>query len=283
MKVALFMAGHLRDAPQVYENYKQFLENHDTKVYVATWSTYDIDRNTFKIDDTKIDVETITHNIFGSNLAKLWVGDVHKYENNESPHPDSLPRMQFYEHCPVEKLSDYGKIMYPWQQRIIDQWYTLYQCYKLCENYDDFDVCVRIRSDANFIGKPEVPFTDIRDGIHVNGFWWTDVEHRDDIGLVPFRISEQLGWGTPKWMRKYFEYYLHIIELFVPLLQLPDNKFHFGSEHMFAYYLLRYPYFNKNLNPHDVSDHDVVIHKHGHDHRVHSGLIDNDYYTLTAR
>jgi hypothetical protein len=285
MKIAVHISGFLRDAPQTKENYAQFLNrpNDEVDFYVSTWSNYDIDRNTFLISSESIDVHKITHDVFGDQLKGLWVGDIQKYMNNEPPHPNSHGRQYFYDYYPVETLSEYGKSMYPWQQRIVDQWYTIYQSYKINMNYDLYDLVVRLRGDMTFIGKPDIPINDISDGIHTNGFWWSDTDTYDDTGLSPFRISEHLGWGKPHWMRKYFEYYRHLINFIGPLLTLPDKKFHFGSEHMFAYYLLRFPYFKRNLNSLNIHDHDVIVHRHGHNHSNHSGIIDADYYTLTAR
>jgi hypothetical protein len=284
MKIAVFISGFFRDAPQTRENYQQFLDRPDDEVdfYVGTWSNYDIDRNTFNPILKSVNVETVVSEIFGDRLKGLWVGDLVKFENGEAPHPNSPPRTNFYEQFPLETLSPYGQSMYPWQQRVFDQWYTVYETYKLCQNYDSYDLCIRLRGDMTFLNKPLIPFDDIRDGIHVNGFWLTRADSYDDTGLVPFRVSEQLGWGKPRFMRKYFEYYTHFMEFIAPKLTLPDNKFHFGSEHMFAYYLLRYPYF-KTLDPNNIHDHDLLIYIHGHTHTVHDGLIDNDYYTLTAR
>lgn len=279
MKIGLFITGHLRDAPKTYENYVQFLRGHDTNVYIGTWSTYDINRRTHELELGEVDVEQIAQNIFGDSLKKMWVGDIQKFESYEPPVEGSPIRQNFYDHCPPEYLSDYGKKCYPWQQRVLDQWYTVLETYKLCpaEEYDNFDICIRIRGDMSFIGKPPIPFEDDAKGIHVNGFWWTD-HGNDATGISPWRVSDQLGWGLPVYMRKYFEYYNYFIPLFAPLLQQPETIFHYGSEHMFAYYLLKMPYFNFTYP-------DVAIHRHGFESNwsrtTSEGVVfDHDFYTL---
>lgn len=285
MKLALFITGHWRNAPKTIENYAHFFDGIDTTVYIGTWSTYDLHRKEHTIVDTPVDIEKTAIKLFGNSLGDVWIGDMKKYLNNESPHPKSLPRINFYDFCSVEEMVGYKREQYPWHQRILDQWYTVQQTYQLCKNPDEFDVLFRIRGDMSFIGKPRPPIEKAVDieGLHVNGFWWTPQENTDKTRLKPFRFSDQFGWGKPNWMKKYFLYYSFFTPLFAPLFKLPEEDFHFGSEHMFAYYMLRYPVFRR-LNWDNPDDHDIQVTKWGHEsnwNKTIDGVVfEHDYYDL---
>lgn len=292
MKIGLFATGHFRNVPAIRENFKQFLDNHDTSVYVSTWSSQTIDRMTHYVDLTPIDAEQKARNSFGDNLKGLWIGDMEKFLTNQSPVPGYPPRLLWNDYISVDRDPMVPK--YPWPQRVLDQWYGVLQSYLMAHDvYDTFDVCIRIRCDMLFIGKPPVPFHSIEDGIHVNGYtWWTNPEDRengilaDSTNLVPYALSDQLAWGKPHWMRKYFEYYMYYCNLFAGKINvwhgLPrsefekPNAFLFNSEHMMSYYLLKFPYYDTTRK--EIDDgHDMPYHRHGQDSNPHNRF-DADYY-----
>lgn len=289
MKIGLFVTGHFRNVPQVHENYAQFLDGHDTSVYVATWSNRTIDRSTHTVDFAHVDAEAKAREAFGDSLKGLWIGDMAEFLHERPPAPNCPPRILWNDHIAREHDPLVGN--YPWPQRVLDQWYAVLQAYLMADDvYDTFDVVIRIRGDQLFIGKPAVPFHDIEDGIHVNGYtWWTNPEDRengtlvDSTGLVPYALSDQLAWGKPYWMRKYLEYYLNYCKLFAGKLTTyhdtlgrsapidAPNSMLFNSEHMMSYYLLKYPYY------HYAEDMDMPWHRHGHDSNPHNRF-DADYY-----
>ena len=286
MKIGLFVTGHFRNVPQIHQNYAQFLDGHDTSVYVGTWSSRTIDRNNHHADLTQIDAEGKAREAFGESLKGLWVGDMDAFLSERSPAPNCPPRILWNDYVPAESDPLIG--CYPWPQRVLDQWYAVLQTYLLAEDvYDTFDVVIRIRGDQLFIGKPVVPFHEIEDGIHVNGYtWWTNPEDResgtlvDSTGLVPYALSDQLSWGKPYWMRKYFEYYLNYCKLFAGKLTTYHGSIHplnapnsmlFNSEHLMSYYLLKYPYY------HYADGMDMPWYRHGHDSNPHNRF-DADYY-----
>lgn len=290
MKIALFVTGHLRNTPKIRDNFKQFLDGHDTDVYVGTWSSYDLHRKTHEpILKPTINVEKDLDTMFGSALRATWIGDIEKFESNKI-----IPRRLSW-NAFVPPSGDPLNHLAPWPQRIMDQWYVVKRAYELCTNYDQYDVVIRIRGDMTFLGKPLVPFQSVEDGIHVNGYsWWTngpDWENGalvDSTGLVPYAVSDQLAWGKPYWMTKYFEYYDHFGPLFGGRLNWEGRDgtvgkpgtFLFHSEHMLAYYLLKYPYYNYPT----ATESDVPIYRHGHDFTVDQTNgkynIHADYYDL---
>jgi len=297
MKIGLFITGHLRDAPKTIENYKQFFDGNDVSVYVGTWSTYDVHRSTHEPILVSIESDQIIQNIFGNALKKSWIGDMKKFVNEESPYENCPPRLRWHDFAPTP---DPLISTYPWPQRVADQWYVVKQTYLLCpsEEFDSFDVCIRIRSDMSFINKPNIPFSELEDGIHVDGYnWWTFPSDRgpyehivDSTNLIPYALSDQMAWGKPKWMKKYFEFYDHLIPFFAPIVNWAGwdgrggqpNLFFFNSEHMLAYYLLRVPYYRTNLNPIDVNDHDMPWHRHGWDsfYDTNKRQLIADYYDI---
>lgn len=287
MKIGLFVTGHFRNTPKVRENYAQFLDGHDTSVFVGTWKNKDIDRYNHSVDWSPVDVEGGVRSSFGDSLKGLWVGDMQKFFANEAPAPGCPPRILWNDYIPADQDPIRGH--YPSPQRSLDQWYAVLQTYLLAEDvYDTFDMVIRIRADQWFPGKPPVPIEDIRDGIHVNGYtWWDKPEDRnngmlvDDSGLIPYALSDQLAWGKPYWMRKYFEYYLTFSKLWAGKLTVwhespqeefrkPNSFFH-NTEHMMSYYLLKYPYY------HYSDDVDMPWYRHGHDDNPQNRF-DSDYY-----
>lgn len=290
MKVGLFVTGHFRGAPKVRENYAQFLDGHETSVYVATWSNRDINRYTHQVDHTQLDVIEMSKNAFGSNLKGLWVGDFNKFLDGQSPAPGYPTRTFWNDHIRPE--NDPMVSAYPNPQRSLDQWYGVRQAYLLAgDEYDTFDVVIRIRSDQVFLGKPRIPFDDIRDGIHVNGYTWWDHGNSREGGalndstasyLNPYALSDQLAWGKPNWMKKYFEYYEHFAKLWAGKLtvwhQSPRSEFDksdsflYNTEHMMSYYIQKYPYH------HYSPECDTPWYRHGHDDNPHNRF-DSDFYT----
>jgi len=269
MKIGLFITGHLRDAPITKQNYEQFLNNgDDLSVYVGSWGTYDKDRWTDQLIQNPVDVETKMKNVFGSQLKGTWIGDIVKFENNESPHPDSPPRKLWEEYVSRHNIkSARGRgDEWKWYQRILDQWYVVKQTYLLCpsEIFDSFDVCIRIRGDMSFIDKPQIPFRELLEpGLHVNHYMWEAYqtwEPKDKTELYPFRCSDQLGWATPKYAKKMFEFYDHYIDIFSVLLTKPETTFAFTSEHMFSWYMMKYPFCSI---PHDLRKSTVELAANG--------------------
>ena len=98
MKLGVFMTGHFRDAPHTRENYAQFLDNYDASFYVATWSTYDINRQTHQLELQPVDVRGQMEAALGPALKGLWVGDQEKFHRNESPALGSEPRVLITDH-----------------------------------------------------------------------------------------------------------------------------------------------------------------------------------------
>jgi hypothetical protein len=314
MKLAVFITGHFRDALKTKENYAQFLESeHDVDFYVGTWSNYDVHREEWKIIEEQVEVERICKELFGDKLKGLWIGDAKKYEAGEPPAPGSPPRTLWESHCrqdlkdalktaPVFKPGDYPGLHYYfyWMQRLLDQYYVMREIYSVYQRNktEEYDVLLRIRGDMNFVGKPRIPIEENSDGIHVNGYVWQEYGTHDSTGLMPWGISDQIAWGKPHWMRKYFSYANHYCEIFGPLIEpescfprwngtvYPTNAFYSDANHMLAYYLLRYPYY-KQLRPNDIHDHDLILHKHGHAHtdvRTPTGVvISYDYYDIMSR
>lgn len=288
MKVGLFVTGHFRGAPKTRNNYAQFLDGgHDTSVFVGTWRNRDINRYNHSINWEPVDIEAGVREAFGNNLKGLWVGDFEKFMNGEPPATGYPKRKLWNDYIPADQdpLRDH----YPNPQRSLDQWYGVLRTYELAgDAYDSFDVVIRIRADQIFLGKPPIPFDDIRDGIHVNGYtWWHNPQDRgngklvDSSGIVPYALSDQLAWGAPKWMRKYFEYYNHFALLWAGKINVWDggpipasapNSFLYNTEHMMAYYLLHYPYYGY------TAEIDMPWHRHGHDDNP-ANRFDSDYYT----
>jgi len=220
MKIGLFITGHIRNSPRTYENYAQFLDGHDTDVYIGTWSTYDLHRSNHIIINEPENIDKSVRPIFGDKIKTLWVGDMEKFLNEESPCDGSPPRTLWSDFIKPE--DDLLRWIYPWPQRTMDQWYVVYELFKSSVNlklYNSYDVCIRIRNDMTFLNKPKIPFEDISEGIHVNGInWWHHPHDRginvvDGTNLVPYALSDQLAWGTPHWMLKHFEHY----KFFAPL------------------------------------------------------------------
>lgn len=315
MKVAVFITGHFRDAPKTHENYKQFLEsNHDVDFYIGSWSNYDVHRESRNIIPDKIDVESISKKLFGERLKGVWSGDVQKYEMGESPYPNSPPKIVWEKYASVELLNavknspefkpgDYPNINYYfyWMQRLLDQYYVMREIYRLSDNFNSYDVCLRIRGDMSFINKPNIPIEELADGIHVNGYAWLQTGTHDYTQIQPWGISDQIAWGKPTWMKKYFEYANHYCDLFSKLATPEScsprfngtiypphiqNTFYLDSGHMLAYYLLKYPYF-RELNPNDPNDCDLMIHRHGHPHqdvKTPTGVVlSYDYYNIISK
>lgn len=288
MKIGLFITGHFRNHPISYENYKQFIDGHDLSVYVATWSTSNIDRNTHTLDLTPTNVEPLLVNVFGSSLKRLWIGDMHQFMSNLPPAPNCPPRVLWSDY--ISPDNDPLVEAHPWPQRSLDQWYAVKQAYLLAgDEYNTFDVVVRIRGDQVFLGKPRIPFDDIRPGIHVNGYtWWDNPEDRehgtlvDSSDLRPYALSDQLAWGSPYWMTKYFEYYDHFAKLWAPKLTVwhkssqeefrKPNSFLYNTEHMMSYYIQKYPYYYTS----EVVD--MPWYRHGHNDNPHNRF-DSDFYT----
>jgi hypothetical protein len=286
MKIGLFVTGHNRGAPKNFENYRQFLEGHDTSVYVSTWSNQNINRYDHSVDFSFVDAETLARNAFGEHLKGLWIGDFRAFMNYEPPAPGFPVKVRWTDHITGEDPVSHA---YPSPQRAMDQWYAVYYAYLMAQDvYDTFDVVIRIRGDQVFLGKPPIPFTDIADGVHVNGYtWWHNPWDReagtltDQSGLVPYALSDQLAWGTPFWMRKYFEYYLHWPTLWPGKVTVSaasprehfdrPNSFLFNTEHMMSYYLLKYPYYKCE------GEYDMPWHRHGHDDNPHNRF-ESDYY-----
>lgn len=291
MKIGLFVTGHFRGAPKIRGNYSQFLDNHDTSVFVATWTNKDINRYDHQIDYTQLDVVSMAHHAFGSNLKNIWVGDFHEFMTTGSPGiPGEPRRVMWNDFISVE--DDPMAPRYPNPQRSMDQWYAVRQAYLLAQDvYNSFDVVIRIRADQVFLGKPTIPFADVRDGIHVNGYTWWDHGNTRENGILndsttdylnPYALSDQLAWGRPYWMRKYFEYYNHFGKLWAGKLNvwhgLPrsefdkPNSFLYNTEHMMSYYIQKYPYY------HHSEECDMPFHRHGHDDNPHNRF-DSDFYT----
>lgn len=292
MKVGLFITGHFRNTPLTYENYKQFIDGHDLSVYVATWSTKTINKHTggYVPDFFSVDIKTSLINLFGNSLKKMWIGDMEKFLANEAPITGYPPRTLWNDHVSPEK--DPLIEAYPWPQRTLDQWYAVKQAYLLAESeYDSFDVVIRIRGDQIYLGKPKIPFEDNRDGIHVNGYTWWDHGNTRENGVLndstteylnPYALSDQLAWGKPFWMRKYFEYYNHFASLWAGKLTVwhksprsefeKPNSFLFNTEHMMGYYIQKYPYYNCS------TDCDMPWHRHGHNDDPNNRF-NSDFYT----
>jgi hypothetical protein len=288
MKIGLFVTGHFRGAPKVRENYSQFLDGHDTSVYVASWSNKDINRYNHQIDYTGVETEALARTAFGDNLKKIWVGDFDAFMTGNPPAPDCPRRLMWNDFISAE--DDPMRGAYPNPQRSMDQWYSVRQAYLLAqEEYDSFDVVIRIRGDHIFLGKPPVPFHDIQSGIHVNGYtWWDKPEDRengtltDSSGIYPYALSDQFAWGQPKWMRKYFEYYNHFGKLWAGKLNVwherprsefeKENSFLYNTEHMMSYYIQKYSYYNHS------AECDMPWHRHGHNDNPHNRF-DSDFYT----
>lgn len=300
MKIALFVTGHLRNAPRNIEHYSQFLDGHETDVYVGTWSSPDYHRSTHKpIFSNEFNVEKDLQLMFGSYLKDAWIGDIVEFEEGRTTPPRLL-----WENFITKDKDPLGHTA-PWPQRVMDQWYPVRRAYELCPNYDYYDIAIRIRGDMIFTGRELVPFADTytKDGIHVNGYsWWTKPQDRengslaDGTQLVPYALSDQLAWGKPKWLRKYFEYYDYFGSLFAGKINWEGRDgttgrpgtFLFHSEHMMAYYLLKFPYYRceintwNNLGNEDI--HDMPWNRYGRDfsynYRPDGLYIDCDYYYM---
>ncbi len=290
MKIGLFVTGHFRGAPKIRENYSQFLDGHDTSVYVATWDNKDINRYNHQIDLTPVDAEKMAIDAFGDNLKKIWVGDFDLFMNGKEPLSGYPTRLKWNDFISTER--DPMIPAYPNPQRSMDQWYVVYRAYELAKDvYDSFDVVIRIRGDQIFLGKPPIPFHDTRDGIHVNGYTWWDHGDTRENGtlndstvsyLNPYALSDQLAWGKPHWLRKYFEYYEHFGKLWAGKLNvwhgLPRSEFDkpdsflYNTEHMMSYYIQKYPYYNWS------DDCDMPWYRHGHNDNPHNRF-DSDFYT----
>jgi len=290
MKIALFVTGHLRNTPKIRDNFIQFLNGHDTDVFVATWSSYDLHRGTHQpIFRADFNVDRDLDTMFGSALKGKWVGDILQFERDEI-----IPRRLRW-NAFIPKESDPLNHIAPWPERVMDQWYVVKRAYELCSNPDAYEVAIRIRGDMTFTGKPPVPFGSIEDGIHVNGYcWWTQPQDRengtliDGTGLIPYALSDQLAWGKPYWMKKYFEYYDHFGPLYAGRINWEGRDgtarkpgtFLFNSEHMMAYYLLKYPYYRYPT----ILDSDLPVYRHGHDMKIDQTggkyNIYADYYDL---
>lgn len=290
MKIGLFVTGHFRNAPKTRENYLQFFEGHDTSVYVATWGNKDINRYNHSIDWTSVDVVDESIKAFGDNLKGLWIGNFEAFMAGREPVKGYSLRKMWNDFIPEQV--DPMRPAYPNPQRSMDQWYAVKQAYLLAANeYNNFDVVIRIRSDQVFIGKPTIPFNDTRDGIHVNGYtWWDAADSRENGALNdstssylnPYALSDQLAWGKPHWMKKYFEYYDHFGKLWAGRLnvwhQSPrseferPNSFLYNTEHMMSYYIQKYPYHNHS------PECDTPWHRHGHNDNPYNRF-DSDFYT----
>lgn len=266
MNVALFLTGHVRDAPLTEENYQQFLQHHNLSVYVSTWNTYDLNRITHEPMLESVNVEEAFSNLFGDKLKGIWAGDIMSFLNEDTARrlwpADIIQKSE----NPRLRNDQQGLV---WLQRVLDQWYGVKKAWQLCENPSQFDVCIRARCDMSFLNKPPIPIDDIRAGIHVNGYMsgylhWRDWPNQDSTNLVPFKVSDQLAWGSPEWMVKYFEYYDNVIDIFYPLLLQPNEVFYYSSEHMLTYYLLRHPRFKSRAQI-ELGDNDLDLHIHGHE------------------
>lgn len=281
----------MRNSPNNREHYAQFLEDHDVDVFVATWASHDLHRETHEvIPSVEVDVETSLRTRFGSSLKAAWIGDMSQFENNTIE-----PRRRLWNDF-IDPANDPLNRSVKWLQRVMDQWYVVQRAYELCNNYDSYDIAIRIRGDMIFSGKPAIPFTLIEDGIHVNGYsWWTNPDDRengilaDGTNLVPYALSDQLAWGKPHWLKKYFEYYNHFGPLFAGRVNWEGRDgtsyrpgtFLFHSEHMLSYYLMRYTYYKESLK---FGETDMLWHRHGRDftwnYRPEGLYIDCDYYYL---
>lgn len=290
MKIGLFITGHFRGAPKIRENYAQFLDGHDTSVYIATWANRDINRYNHSIDWSPVDVQTNAVNAFGSSLKQLWIGDFEAFMTCREPIP-GYPVRKLWNNF-VSPDVDPMRPAYPNPQRSLDQWYAVLQAYNLAQDeYDSFDVVIRIRNDQVFLGKPKIPFEDVRDGIHVNGYtWWDHGSSRENGALNdsttsylnPYALSDQLAWGEPYWMRKYFEYYNHFAELWAGKLnvwhQSPRSEFDkpdsflYNTEHMMSYYIQKYPYYKHS------EECDMPWYRHGHNDDPNNRF-NSDFYT----
>ena len=85
MKVGLFISGHFQDNALSYENYRQFIEGHDLSVYVATWSTKNINRDNHRFDPTLVNVTPNLLDIFGTKLKNVWIGNMENFMSNLPP------------------------------------------------------------------------------------------------------------------------------------------------------------------------------------------------------
>lgn len=278
MKLGVFMTGHFRDAPHTRENYAQFLDYYDTSFYVSTWSTYDVNRQTHELELEPVDVRGQMEAAVGDSLKGMWIGDIEQYYAQPSG-PTSASFSMDVRHN-VEnflKREDANEQVrsdasWPFVQRVADQAYVTYKAYQLCprEEYDSFDAVIRIRGDMSFIGKEHIPVYHIEDGIHVSSYWWTN-KCEDASGLSPFRCSDHLLWGKPKWMRKYFYYYPNYFTRLVPRFRLPQSEFQYNTEHLMALYIQRVPFFRESeldwdwpLN--NPNERDCVLHREGNLH-----------------
>lgn len=273
MKVGVFITGHFRDAPITKQNYSQFLDSsHEVKFYVATWSNYDINRQTHNIIDMKLPVSDMLYNVFEDRLGGAWIGNIEDFYTGDLFHPVDRPdwkpithylsRSEAQPHIAVDDN-------WPFLSRLYDQTYVWHQCYLLAKDeWDSFDVCLRIRGDMDFRGKEKIPIEENQDGIHVNSYWWTPYSNEDSTGLSPHKISDHMGWGKPMYMKKYFDYHNNLVTLAQWATKQPHHVFQHNFEHWFAFYLLRFPYIKPYLDPNDINDHDLEIYKHGNLQRV---------------
>ena len=282
MKIGLFIVGFNRDAPITAENYSQFTNsNHDLSVYVASWDCYDINRQTHQLDTTPSNVYDKMTAVFGDKLKNIWVGDAVKFYNNDLKYNRKLVSDYLKEDECSEEIQKHNG--YPYIQRVFDQAYVWKLAYELAspDEFNSFDVVIKIRADMSFIGKLPIPFWNAEDGIHVGSHWWQF--HGNDIfGRLPvYKISDQLAWGRPKFMKKYFSYY-DVLPQIIQIVRNPHNVFEYTCEHLLAVYLQLHDFAHYHEN-----DFAMKLHKHGFpemiQHHTSTGISRYDYYDLMTK
>lgn len=297
MKVGLFIVGFNRDAPINIENYSQFINfDCDLSVYVASWDCYDINRQTHKLDTTPSNIYEKMTNVFRDKLKNIWIGNAVRFYDNMPEYERKLVSNHILEQeCSDEIQSHNG---YPYLQRVFDQAYVWKKAYNLAypSVFESFDVVIKIRADMSFIGKPLIPFWENEDGIHVGSHWWQDNGYDMFRNLPVYKISDQLAWGKPQFMKIYFNYYDDLPQV-IQLVKHPHTAFEYTCEHLLAIYLQLYnsmpiwqiPMLKSTdvVTIENMMANYIKLYRHGYpemiQHHTNTGISKYDYYDLMTR
>jgi hypothetical protein len=186
MKVAVLLTGFLRTYQKTFLNLdEKILKNYDCDVFSITWNKQE--------GNNDITDENYS-NIYKNNLKKSHIINYEEYLKTKKTFVPIDRELDVFKIN--DRAKEHGSY---WVNRLMDQWKLVYECFNLIDDYNKYDLILRLRYDL-ILNNIKLDITN-------------KLVIPKDVGGWSF--TDHMAYGNPDVMRIYCNLYNNIEKLYV--------------------------------------------------------------------
>jgi hypothetical protein len=202
MKIAIMLTGFMRENIPFEMKLSPVLDNYENvDIFVGTWNIKDSRWHKEALVEP-ITKKHIKKKIYRSYLAGEMIEDYESWQEEYCFERFDRPGDVFSYKRPKDHYEQ------GWVNRQFGKWYILKRMREhFSDVWHDYDIILRIRTDCYLLKKLEFKFSPY--SLNVDSFSWYPEPHEKwppttRMDLRPYAFSDNLAWGNPEVMDKYF-------------------------------------------------------------------------------